>query len=74
MGRVHDAGRTLGADHAAVDRMIGVAFDVTDFTILEMDLDAATAGTHVASGFADLVGDMRRRARRRFARGLCLVG
>ena len=50
-----DAGRTLGADHAAVDRMIGVAFDVTDFTVLEMDLDAATAGTHVAGGARNAV-------------------
>jgi hypothetical protein len=50
-----DAGRTLGADHAAVDRMIGVALDVADLAVLEMDLDTATAGTHVAGGACNAV-------------------
>ncbi len=53
---LHDAGGTLAADHAAVDRVVGVALDVADLTILYVDVDAATAGAHVAGGLADLIG------------------
>lgn len=51
-GRIlfHDAAGTLGANHALVQRVIGVALDVTHLAVLERDADAATAGTHVASG------------------------
>src|SRR3569833_2658669 len=51
----HDAGGTLGADHAAVDRVVAVAVDVTDAAVLEMHPDAAPAGAHVAGGGLDLV-------------------
>ena len=75
-GRImlHDARRAFGAEHTLVYRVIFVALDILYLAVLHMHVNPAAAGTHVASGFADLVGDMRRRARRRFARGLCLVG
>src|SRR5271167_3610476 len=53
---LHDAGRALAADHAAIDRVVAVAFDVTDAAVLEMNFDPAAAGTHVAGGALDLVG------------------
>ncbi len=51
-GRIllHDAGRTLGADHAVVQRMVWVAVDVAHLTVAQMHADAATAGAHIASG------------------------
>src|SRR6185312_3439314 len=56
---LHDAGRTLGAKHAAVHRMAAVAFDVTDRAVAQADFDAAAAGTHITSGIFDLVRDRR---------------
>ena len=47
---VHDAGGTLAAQHALVDRMVGVALDVADAAVLQVDADAAAAGAHVAGG------------------------
>ena len=52
---VHDAGRALAAQHALVHRMGLVALDVANAAILQMHLDAATAGAHVAGGRLDLV-------------------
>src|SRR5258708_32077778 len=52
---LHDAGRALGAEHALVDRVVAVALDVADAAILEMDLDAAAAGAHVAGRVLDLI-------------------
>src|SRR3546814_14571072 len=40
---VHDPGRTLGAEHALVDRVVAVALDVADPAVLQMHLDAAAA-------------------------------
>jgi hypothetical protein len=54
---LHDAGAALAADHSAVDRMIAVAGDVADLPVLDVDIDAAPAGAHVAGGLADLVAD-----------------
>jgi hypothetical protein len=54
---LHDAGRALGAEHALIDRMIAVALDVTDLAVLDVHIDAATAGAHIAGRFSDLVGD-----------------
>src|SRR6185369_9247319 len=45
---LHDPGRTLGADHALVDRVVRVAVDVAQLAVAQMDADAATAGAHVA--------------------------
>ncbi len=58
---LHDPGRALGAEHAAVDRVVAVALDVADLAVPEMHLDAAAAGAHVAGRGLDLVGDRRRR-------------
>src|SRR5690606_34095103 len=44
---LHDAGRALGAQHATIDRMVAVAFDVANLAISQMDIDAAAAGAHV---------------------------
>ena len=60
---LHDAGRTLGADHALVERVIGVALDVAHLAVAQMHADAAAAGAHVAGGVANLgAGLFRRRA------------
>ena len=53
---LHDAGGALGAEHAAVDRVVAVALDVANAGPLHVDVDAAAAGAHVAGGLADRVG------------------
>ena len=58
---VHDAGRALAAQHAVVHRVVGVALDVADAAVLQVDPDAAAAGAHVAGGGLHAVGDRRRR-------------
>jgi len=35
---LHDPGRALGAQYALVDRVVAIALDVADTTILEVDL------------------------------------
>ena len=55
---LHDAGAALAADHAAIDRMVLVALDVADLAVLDVDVDAAAAGAHVAGGLGDAVGDV----------------
>src|SRR4029077_17838039 len=40
---LHDAGSALAADYPSVDRMVAVAFDVTNVAILQMNFDPATA-------------------------------
>src|SRR5947209_8794567 len=61
-GRImlHDAGRAFAAQHALVDGMVPVAFDVADLAVADMHLDAAAARAHVAGGVFDLVGYYRR--------------
>jgi hypothetical protein len=51
---LHDARGALGADHALVERMIGVALDVADLAIAQGDADTAAAGAHVTGGVLDL--------------------
>jgi hypothetical protein len=73
---LHDPGRALGAEHAAIDRVLGIALDVADPSVRQPNLDAAAARAHVARGRLDLVsgrgrqvegglghGALRRRAR-----------
>ena len=57
---LHDPGRTLATQHALVDRVVGVAFDIADLAVAQMDLDAAAAGAHVAGRRFGFVGDLRR--------------
>ena len=57
---VHDPGGALAADHAAIDRVVGVAVDVADPAVHQVHPDAAAAGAHVAGGRHHLVGDRRR--------------
>ena len=52
---LHDARRTLGADHALVERVVRIAVDVAHLTVAQMHEDAATAGEHVAGGLLDLL-------------------
>ena len=63
---LHDPGRALGAQHALVDRVRGVALDVADAAVLQPHLDAAAAGAHVAGGGLDLVAGRGRRVDRGF--------
>ena len=53
----HDAGRALGAEHAAIDRMVAIALDIAKRAVFQMDLDAAAAGAHVAGRVGDLIAD-----------------
>ena len=47
---LHDAGRALGAEHALVDRVLGIALDEAHLAVLDGDPDAAATGAHVAGG------------------------
>src|SRR5690606_14070774 len=58
---LHDPARALGADHALVDRVRGIALDVAYLAAVHPHLDAAAAGAHVAGGRADLVAGRGRR-------------
>jgi cysteine synthase len=58
---VHDPGRALGAQNAAVDRVVLVAFDIANAAVAQMHANAATASAHVASCALDLVRDLRRK-------------
>ena len=66
-GRImlHDPGAALGADHAAVDRVVAVALDIADQrrtvrAVPQVHVDAAAAGAHIAGGAPYLVRHMRR--------------
>src|SRR5262249_20148479 len=67
---LHDPGRALGAQHAAVHGMTLVALDVADRAVAQAHLDAAAAGTHVAGRILNLVGDGSARRDRRIAKAL----
>ena len=45
---LHDPRRTLGADHAVVQRVVGIAVDVPDLAVAQVHADAAAARAHVA--------------------------
>ena len=51
---LHDPRRALGADHALVDRVLGVAVDVAHLAVAQVHADAAAARAHVAGGRLDL--------------------
>ena len=57
---LHDPRGALGADHALVQRVVGVAVDVAYLAVAQVHADAAAAGAHVARGLAHL--GMRSRA------------
>ena len=50
---LHDARCALRADHAPVDRVLGIAVDVTDFAAAQVHAYAAAARAHVARGLPD---------------------
>ena len=58
---LHDAGGALGAEDAAVDRVVAVALDVAHLAAGQVHVDAAAAGAHVARRLADLVRARRGR-------------
>ena len=66
--QMHDPGRALGAEHTPVDRVVAVALDEAHLTALEVNLDAAAAGAHVACRELHFVGHACRRCARRGAR------
>ncbi len=51
---LHDSRAALGADHALVDRVVGIAVDVPDLPVAQVHAYAAAAGTHVARSRLDL--------------------
>ncbi len=57
---LHDPRGALGADHALVQRVLGVAVDVAQLAVAQVHADAAAAGAHVARGGLDLVDRARR--------------
>ena len=63
---LHDAARALGADHALVERVLGIAVDVAHLAVAQVHADAAAARAHVARGGLDL-GARRAHGRRRLA-------
>jgi len=63
----HDAGGALGAEHAAIDRMFGIAVDIADAAVAHMHANAATAGAHIAGRRHDRVAHERRGVDERFA-------
>jgi hypothetical protein len=67
---LHDAGAALAADHAAIDRMVLVAVDVADLAILDVHIDAAAAGAHVAGRLGDCVTNRLRQGNVRFGHGV----
>src|SRR6185312_5200610 len=52
---LHDPRRTLRADHAPVDRMIGIAVDEAYAAVFQVDPDPAPARAHVARRGLDFV-------------------
>ncbi len=58
-GRIllHDPGGTLGAENALVHGMIGVALEIADLAVAQVNAHAAAAGTHVARRRLDTVRD-----------------
>src|SRR5262249_19078741 len=56
----HDAGRTLAAENAVIDRMVAIALDVANLAVKEVHLDPAATGAHVAGGAFHLVGNAAR--------------
>ncbi len=54
---LHDAGRSFRAQYAAIDRVIRVAFDITDLPVLDMNIYPAAASAHIAGRLFDLVAD-----------------
>ena len=55
-----DARGTLAANDPLVDGVISVAINIDNLAILQMDLDATTAGAHVTRGGLDLIPDFGR--------------
>ena len=53
---LHDSRGALGANHAFVQRMIRVTFDIANLAVLNMRADAAAAGAHVTGGVLDFDG------------------
>ena len=51
----HNPRRTLGADHAFVQRVVGIALDVPNLAVAQGDADPAAAGTHITGGVLDLL-------------------
>ena len=66
---LHDAGVALRAQHAAVDGVVGVALDETDFVVLQRHLDAAAARAHVTGGVFHLLRRVVLKARQHGAFG-----
>ena len=71
-GRVvlHDASAALRAEHASIDRVVAVALDIGDArlavgAVLQVDVDAAAAGAHVAGRLRGPVARLGVQVRRR---------
>ncbi len=52
---LHDSRRPFGADHTLVERVFGVAVDVTNLAVTEVHPNATATCAHVAGGGLDVV-------------------
>jgi hypothetical protein len=52
---LHDTSGAFAADYSAVDWVLAVALNVADLSVLEVNVKAASAGTHVTGGAANFV-------------------
>ena len=57
---VHDPGRAFATQHTAVHGVVAIALDIAELAILQMNLDAAAAGAHVARRICSPVADRLR--------------
>ena len=57
---LHNASRAFGAKHTLIHRVVLIAFEILDLAVLHVNIDPATAGTHVTCGAADFVANDRR--------------
>ena len=54
---LHDAGGTFRTQNTAIDRVIAIAFDISDLAVFKMHANAATARAHVTGCFLDLIAN-----------------
>ena len=51
---LHDAGRTLGANDAVIQRVVRITVDITYLTVAEMYAHATATSAHVTGSCLDL--------------------
>ena len=57
---LHNTRTALGTQNTLIDRMVTISFYIAYFAISEMNINTASAGTHITSGFTNLIRNMWR--------------